>query len=75
MDTLLVRPPLLSQLVCLSLVVQLRRKWRIAWPGGSHTPASKCLHADDCYVDYIDGEYFLFDLLHPGVRIALIVLN
>ncbi len=28
---------------------------------------------DQCYVDYIDGEYFLFDLLHPGVRVALFV--
>ncbi len=28
---------------------------------------------DQCYVDYIDGDYFLFDLLHPGVRIALFV--
>jgi hypothetical protein len=31
-------------------------------------------YADDVYLDYIDGEYFLFDLLHPGVRIALIVV-
>jgi hypothetical protein len=31
-------------------------------------------YTDDCYVDYIDGEYFLFDLLHPGVRIALFVV-
>jgi len=30
-------------------------------------------YTDDCYVDYIDGEYFLFDLAHPGVRIALFV--
>jgi hypothetical protein len=29
---------------------------------------------DDCYIDYIDGEYFLFDLVHPGVRIALFVV-
>jgi len=29
---------------------------------------------DDCYVDYIDGEYFLFDVLHPGIRIALFVV-
>lgn len=28
---------------------------------------------DDCYIDYVDGEYFLFDLLHPGVRIAITV--
>ena len=31
-------------------------------------------YTDDCYVDYIDGEYFLFDLLHPGIRIALFVV-
>jgi hypothetical protein len=30
-------------------------------------------YTDQCYIDYIDGEYFLFDLLHPGVRIALFV--
>ena len=29
---------------------------------------------DDVYIDYIDGEYFLFDLMHPGVRIALVVM-
>jgi hypothetical protein len=37
-----------------------------AWPGG-------WAYTDDCYIDYIDGEYFLFDLLHPGVRIELFV--
>lgn len=31
-------------------------------------------YTDDCYIDYIDGEYFLFDLLHPGVRIAVVVM-
>ena len=31
-------------------------------------------YTDDCYVDYIDGEYFLIDLFHPGVRIALMVV-
>jgi hypothetical protein len=30
-------------------------------------------YTDDCYIDYVDGEYFLFDLLHPGVQVALIV--
>src|SRR5580704_364485 len=30
-------------------------------------------YTDQVYVDYIDGEYFLFDVLHPGVRIALFV--
>ena len=30
-------------------------------------------YSDDCYIDYVDGEYFLFDVLHPGMRIALFV--
>lgn len=30
---------------------------------------------DDCYVDYVDGEYFLFDALHPGMRIAVFVIG
>ena len=38
-----------------------------AWPVG-------WAYTDDCYIDYVDGEYFLFDLLHPGVRIALVVV-
>jgi hypothetical protein len=38
-----------------------------AWPVG-------WAYTDDCYIDYIDGEYFLFDLFHPGVRIALFVV-
>lgn len=38
-----------------------------AWP-------ADWAYRDDCYVDYIDGEYFLFDLLHPGMRIALFVV-
>jgi|HubBroStandDraft_6_1064221.scaffolds.fasta_scaffold508353_2 hypothetical protein len=38
-----------------------------AWPAG-------WAYTDDCYIDYIDGEYFLFDLLHPGIRIAVVVV-
>ena len=38
------------------------------WPGGWD-------YADDCYVDYIDGEYVLIDLRHPGVQLALIVVD
>jgi len=37
------------------------------WPAG-------WAYTDDCYVDYIDGQYFLFDLLHPGVQIALVAV-
>jgi hypothetical protein len=38
-----------------------------AWPAG-------WAYTDECYVDYIDGQYFLIDLLHPGMRIALFVV-
>lgn len=37
------------------------------WPAG-------WAYTDDCYIDYIDGEYFLFDLLHPGVQVAVLVV-
>ncbi len=39
-----------------------------AWPLG-------WAYTDECYIDYIDGEYFLFDVLHPGVRVAVIVVS
>jgi outer membrane biosynthesis protein TonB len=42
---------------------QLVDTWPVGWA-----------YTDDCYIDYIDGEYFLFDLLHPGVRIAVFVV-
>lgn len=38
-----------------------------AWPMG-------WAYTDECYIDYINGEYFLFDLLHPGVQVAVIVI-
>ena len=38
-----------------------------AWPVG-------WAYTDDCYIDYVDGEYFLFDLRHPGVRVAIVVV-
>jgi hypothetical protein len=31
-------------------------------------------YADQCYIDDVDGEYFLFDLLHPGVQVAVFVV-
>jgi len=34
---------------------------------------SEWVYTDDCYIDYIDGEYFLFDALHPDVRVALFI--
>jgi hypothetical protein len=31
-------------------------------------------YTDECYIDDVNGEYFLFDLLHPGVGIAIVVV-
>jgi hypothetical protein len=39
-----------------------------AWP-------TDWAYTDECYIDFIDGEYFLFDLAHPGVRLAVIVVS
>jgi hypothetical protein len=39
-----------------------------AWPAGWS------YDDDDCYVDYIDGSYYLLDLRHPGVRILLMIM-
>lgn len=30
---------------------------------------------DPCYIDYVDDGYFLFDELHPGIRIAVFVVE
>jgi hypothetical protein len=37
------------------------------WPAG-------WLLTDDCYIDDLDGEYFLLDPFHPGIQVALIVV-
>jgi hypothetical protein len=37
------------------------------WPAGWG-------YNDDCYIDEVDGEYYLFNLRHPGVRVAVTVL-
>ena len=39
-----------------------------AWP-------SDWSYDDDCYIDDVDGEYFLFDALHPGIRIAVFLIE
>jgi hypothetical protein len=36
------------------------------WPAG-------WLMTDMVYIDFIDGEYFLLDAMHPGVQVALFV--
>lgn len=37
-----------------------------AWPVGWG-------YDDDFYIDYIDGQYYLIDLSHPGPRLVLII--
>ncbi len=38
--------------------------WPAAW-----------LFTDDCYIDYIDDQYFLLNPLHPEVRVSLLVVE
>jgi outer membrane biosynthesis protein TonB len=33
------------------------------------------LFSDDCYIDFVDDGYFLYDVVHPGVRVALLVVE
>jgi len=33
------------------------------------------LYTDDCYIDYVDDDYYLFDAFHPGIRVALFVVG
>ncbi len=39
-----------------------------AWPAGWS------YDTDDCYVDYVDGNYYLMNVRHPGVRLLLTIL-
>lgn len=31
-------------------------------------------YSDQVYVDYVDGQYFLYDLAHPGMQVAIVVV-
>jgi DNA mismatch repair ATPase MutL len=37
-------------------------EWPAAW-----------LYTDDFYIDYVDGQYYLIDLTHPGIQLLLVV--
>jgi hypothetical protein len=39
-----------------------------AWPVGWG-------YDDDFYIDYIDGQYYLIDLSHPGPRLVLVIVD
>jgi type IV secretory pathway VirB10-like protein len=30
---------------------------------------------DDCYIDYVDDDYYLYDAYHPGIRILVFVIG
>lgn len=38
------------------------------WPEG-------WAYTDDVYLDYVDGEYVLIDLLHPGMQLTIVVVG
>jgi hypothetical protein len=38
--------------------------WPVGW-----------LYTDPCFIDFIDDSYFLFDPLHPGVRVAILFVG
>jgi hypothetical protein len=42
----------------------LSNPWPVGWD-----------YNDDCYVDYVDGEYVLIDLRHPGAQVVLLVVG
>jgi len=37
-------------------------------------PVDWAYDSDDCYIDYMDGDYYLFNIRYPGVRILLYIL-
>lgn len=43
---------------------ELVEPWPAAWS-----------YDDDCYIEYIDDDYYLFDDLHPGYRVLIIVVQ
>lgn len=44
------------------------------WFGLSNPWPAGWAYTDQCYIDYVDGEYILYDLLHPGVTVVLVVV-
>lgn len=42
---------------------QLAEPWPAGWS-----------YDDDCYIEDVDGQYYLYDLSHPGISIIIIVM-
>lgn len=43
---------------------ELEEPWPVAWG-----------YDDNCYIDYVDDDYYLFDDMHPGMRVFIIVVD
>lgn len=52
------------------IVVYGGYSWELAepWP-------SDWSYDDDCYIDEVNDEYFLFDVMHPGMQIAVFLVQ
>jgi len=37
-------------------------------------PAGWAYDSDDCYIDYVDGEYYLFNIRYPGMRVLVYIM-
>ncbi len=42
---------------------EIAQPWPVGWA-----------YTDDVYIDFVDGGYYMFNLRHPGVRVAVTVL-
>lgn len=38
-------------------------------------PAGWVYDDDDCYIDYVDGDYWLFNVMYPGQRVELFIVE
>jgi hypothetical protein len=38
-------------------------------------PSAWVYDADDCYIDYVDGDYWLFNVMYPGERVQLFIVD
>jgi hypothetical protein len=54
---------------------QPRFQYNGYWFGFQQEWPSDWSYDDDCYIDYVDDGYYLFDPVHPGIRILVIVIS
>jgi hypothetical protein len=54
---------------------QPRFQYNGYWFGFQQEWPSGWSYDDECYIDYVDDGYYLFDPVHPGIRIMVIVIS